>query len=64
MSKLLSNYETRIKNFVLKMSESPYLIKKYHSIYTPKNLSPIPVTQTFIKKMLSVSRSINQTEKG
>lgn len=50
MSKLLSNYETRIKNFVLKMSESPYLIKKYHSIYTPKNLSPIPVTQTFYQK--------------
>ena len=50
MSKLLSHYEARIKNFVLKMSESPYLIKKYHSIYTPKSVTQIPVTQTFYQK--------------
>ena len=50
MSKLLSHYEARIKNFVLKMSESPYLIKKYHRIYTPKSVTQIPVTQTFYQK--------------
>lgn len=50
MSKLLSHYEARIKNFVLKMSESPYLIKKYNRIYTPKSVTQIPVTQTFYQK--------------
>jgi len=50
MSKLLSHYEARIKNFVLKMSESPYLIKKYNRIYIPKSVTQIPVTQTFYQK--------------
>ena len=50
MSKLLTHYETRIKNFVLKMSESPYLIKKYHSIYSKKSQTSIPLTQTFYQK--------------
>ena len=50
MSKLLSHYEARIKNFVLKMSESPSLIKKYNRIYTPKSVTQIPVTQTFYQK--------------
>ncbi len=36
MSKLLTKYETRIKNFVLKMSENPNIIKKYKRIYKPE----------------------------
>ena len=50
MTKLLSHYETRIKNFVIKMSENPYLIKKYHGIYSKKSHSPIPITHTFYQK--------------
>ena len=50
MSKLLNKYETRIKNFVYKMSENPYIIKKFKEIYTPKHPSPLPVTDTFYQK--------------
>ena len=51
MSKLLNKYETRIKNFVYKMSETPYIIKKYKGIYTPKHSSPIQNTNTFYQKI-------------
>ena len=50
MSKLISHYESRIKNFVIKMSENPYIIKKYHGIYSQKKHSPISITQTFYQK--------------
>jgi len=50
MSKLLSKYESRIKNFVLKMSESPYIIKKYKSVYSPKHPLQIPISTTFYQK--------------
>ena len=50
MSKLISHYESRIKNFVIKMSENPYIIKKYHGIYSQKKHSPINITQTFYQK--------------
>ena len=50
MSKLLNKYETRIKNFVYKMSENPYIIKKYQGVYTPKHPSPIPISDTFYQK--------------
>ena len=50
MTKLLNKYESRIKNFVLKMSESPYLIKKYNCIYSHKRQSPIPSSDTFCQK--------------
>ena len=63
MSKLISHYEARIKNFVIKMSESPLIIKKYHGIYSQKKPTPISVTQTFYQKKLLVSKNINQIEK-
>ena len=50
MSKLLNKYETRIKNFVYKMSENPHIIKKYKGVYTPKGSSSLPNTDTFYQK--------------
>ena len=50
MSKLISHYESRIKNFVIKMSENPYIIKKYNGLYSQKKHSPINITQTFYQK--------------
>ena len=50
MSKLLNKYETRIKNFVYKMSENPHIIKKYKGVYSPKYSSPLPNTDTFYQK--------------
>ena len=50
MSKLLNKYETRIKNFVYKMSENPHIIKKYKGVYTPKRSSSLPNTDTFYQK--------------
>ena len=50
MTKLLNKYEARIKNFVYKMSENPYIIKKYKGVYTPKHPSPLPVPDTFYQK--------------
>ena len=50
MSKLLSKYESRIKDFVLKMSESPYIIKKYKNVYSPKYPLQIPISTTFYQK--------------
>ena len=50
MTKLLNKYETRIKNFVLKLSESPYLLKKYNGVYRQKSQSPIPNSHTFYQE--------------
>ena len=54
MSKLLTKYETRIKNFVLKMSENPHIIKKYKGIYSPKKFSqgiyPYTTANNFFQK--------------
>ena len=50
MSKLINKYETRIKNFVYKMSETPYIIKKYKGIFTSKHSSALTDTNTFYQK--------------
>ena len=68
MSKLLTKYETRIKNFVLKMSENPNIIKKYKRIYKPETSFqggyPYSTSNYFFQKRLSVSRSINPIKIG